>query len=203
MDRRDASVSGDMNPLHLSSLAARALVSPAVVRGMWTKAHALGAAGSRLPSAYAWRWPSVCCCPCVVSLLWRNRIRVRLRRATGERGRRSAVWHRPGDLALDQLTQNANVPVEWAAETSRIVLEEGHRTRHSLRGAWHGLRASLINGCSCSSSQIEEVPADQRVFFITTGMSRCCGGSAAAWGPRSVDSNGYQRKSYPHGTRHR
>jgi hypothetical protein len=34
------------------------------------------------------------------------------------------------------------------------------------------LRASLTNGCSCSSSQIEEVPAHQRAIFITTGMSR-------------------------------
>jgi len=135
--------------------------------------------------------------------LWCNRIRVGLRCATGARVRGSPAWHRPGDLTLDQLTRIVDVPMERTAGTGRIVREDGGRTRHSLRGARHGLRASLINGCSCSSSQIEEVPADQRVFFITTGMSRCCGGSAAAWGPRSVDSNGYQRKSYPHGTRHR
>jgi len=53
MGRRYASVSGDVNPMHLSSLAAKASGFPrALVHGMWTKAHALAAIESRLPPAY-------------------------------------------------------------------------------------------------------------------------------------------------------
>jgi MaoC like domain len=53
MGRRYASVSGDVNPMHLSSLAARASGFPrALAHGMWTKAHALAAIESRLPPAY-------------------------------------------------------------------------------------------------------------------------------------------------------
>lgn len=54
MGRRYASVSGDVNPMHLSSLAAKAFGFPrTLVHGMWTKAHALAAIESRLPEAYA------------------------------------------------------------------------------------------------------------------------------------------------------
>jgi acyl dehydratase len=54
MGRRYASVSGDVNPMHLSSLAARAFGFPrTLVHGMWTKAHALASLESRLPSSYA------------------------------------------------------------------------------------------------------------------------------------------------------
>jgi len=54
MGRRYASVSGDVNPMHLSSLAAKAFGFPrALVHGMWTKAHVLAALEPRLPAAYA------------------------------------------------------------------------------------------------------------------------------------------------------
>jgi acyl dehydratase len=54
LGRRYASVSGDLNPIHLSSLAARALgFRRALAHGMWTKAHALAAIEPRLPGAYA------------------------------------------------------------------------------------------------------------------------------------------------------
>lgn len=54
LGRRYAAVSGDVNPIHLSSLAARALGFPrALAHGMWTKAHALAAIEPRLPAAYA------------------------------------------------------------------------------------------------------------------------------------------------------
>ena len=53
MGRRYATVSGDVDPMHLSSLAAKAFGFPrAPVQGMWTKAHALAAIESRLPDAY-------------------------------------------------------------------------------------------------------------------------------------------------------
>ena len=53
MGRRYASVSGDVNPMHLSSLAARAFGFPrTLVHGMWTKAHALAALDPRLPASY-------------------------------------------------------------------------------------------------------------------------------------------------------
>ena len=52
--RRYAAVSGDVNPMHLSSLAAKAFGFPrTLVHGMWTKAHALAAIEARLPAAYA------------------------------------------------------------------------------------------------------------------------------------------------------
>jgi acyl dehydratase len=54
MGRRYAGVSGDVNPMHLSSLAARASGFPrTLVHGMWTKAHVLAALEARLPAAYA------------------------------------------------------------------------------------------------------------------------------------------------------
>jgi acyl dehydratase len=54
LGRRYASVSGDVNPIHLSSLSARALgFRRALAHGMWTKAHALAAIAPRLPAAYA------------------------------------------------------------------------------------------------------------------------------------------------------
>jgi acyl dehydratase len=53
MGRRYAAVSGDVDPMHLSSLAARAFGFPgALVQGMWTKARALAAIEARLPEAY-------------------------------------------------------------------------------------------------------------------------------------------------------
>ena len=53
MGRRYAAVSGDVDPMHLSTLAAKALGFPRVlVQGMWAKAHALAAIESRLPDAY-------------------------------------------------------------------------------------------------------------------------------------------------------
>ena len=54
MGRRYASVSGDVNPMHLSRIAARASGFPRIlVHGMWTKARALAALEPRLPEAYA------------------------------------------------------------------------------------------------------------------------------------------------------
>ncbi len=50
--RRYAAVSGDVNPIHLSALTARALGFPrAVAHGMWTAARTLAALGPRLPGA--------------------------------------------------------------------------------------------------------------------------------------------------------
>jgi acyl dehydratase len=52
--RRYAAVSGDVNPMHLNPLAARASGFPRMlVHGMWTKARALAALEPRLPKAYA------------------------------------------------------------------------------------------------------------------------------------------------------
>jgi len=52
--RRYAAVSGDVNPIHLNPLAARAFGFPrAIAHGMWTKAHALAAVEASLPEAYA------------------------------------------------------------------------------------------------------------------------------------------------------
>ncbi|SDQ37611.1 MaoC/PaaZ C-terminal domain-containing protein [Quadrisphaera sp. DSM 44207] len=50
--RRYAAVSGDVNPIHLHPLAARALGFPrAIAHGMWTAARALAALEPRLPQA--------------------------------------------------------------------------------------------------------------------------------------------------------
>jgi len=63
----------------------------------------------------------------------------------------------------------------------RIGRDEGPGRHHSLRHAWPELRASLVIGCSCSSSQIEEVPAHRRAFFSSQrACPASCGGSAAA-----------------------
>ena len=52
--RRYASVSGDVNPIHLNPLAAKAFGFPrAIAHGMWTMAHALASVEARLPDAYA------------------------------------------------------------------------------------------------------------------------------------------------------
>jgi acyl dehydratase len=52
MGRRYAKVSGDVNPIHMSSLTAKALgFKRAIAHGMWVKAHALAALEGRLPSA--------------------------------------------------------------------------------------------------------------------------------------------------------
>jgi acyl dehydratase len=54
MGRRYASVSGDVNPMHLSSLAAKAFGFPrALAHGMWTQARVLAALEPQLPVAYA------------------------------------------------------------------------------------------------------------------------------------------------------
>ena len=51
--RRYAAVSGDVNPIHLSPLAARALGFPrAIAHGMWTAARVLAALEPRLPQAF-------------------------------------------------------------------------------------------------------------------------------------------------------
>ncbi len=52
--RRYASVSGDHNPIHVNSLAARLAGFPSVIApGMWTKARSLAALEDRLPDAYS------------------------------------------------------------------------------------------------------------------------------------------------------
>ncbi len=52
--RRYAQVSGDVNPIHLSRLTARAFGFPrAIAHGMWVKARALAALSGRLPSAFS------------------------------------------------------------------------------------------------------------------------------------------------------
>lgn len=53
LGRRYAAVSGDVNPIHLSALAARAFGFPrAIAHGMWTHARTLAALQSRLPDSY-------------------------------------------------------------------------------------------------------------------------------------------------------
>ena len=53
--RRYAGVSGDVNPIHLSPLAAKAFGFPrAIAHGMWTAAHALASLDGRLPGALTW-----------------------------------------------------------------------------------------------------------------------------------------------------
>jgi acyl dehydratase len=50
--RRYAAVSGDVNPIHLSSLTAKAFgFKRAIAHGMWVKARALAALSGRLPDA--------------------------------------------------------------------------------------------------------------------------------------------------------
>ena len=50
--RRYAKVSGDVNPIHLSALTAKAFgFKHAIAHGMWVKARALAALGGRLPTA--------------------------------------------------------------------------------------------------------------------------------------------------------
>jgi acyl dehydratase len=51
--RRYGAVSGDVNPIHLSGLAAKAFGFPrAIAHGMWLKAHALAAVEARLPESF-------------------------------------------------------------------------------------------------------------------------------------------------------
>ncbi|MGY1752212.1 MaoC family dehydratase [Blastococcus sp. SYSU D01042] len=51
--RRYAKVSGDVNPIHLSGLTAKALgFKRAIAHGMWVKARVLGALAGRLPEAF-------------------------------------------------------------------------------------------------------------------------------------------------------
>jgi acyl dehydratase len=52
--RRYAKVSGDVNPIHLSGLTAKAFgFKRAIAHGMWVKARVLGALSGRLPDAVA------------------------------------------------------------------------------------------------------------------------------------------------------
>jgi acyl dehydratase len=52
--RRYAKVSGDVNPIHLSGLTAKAFgFKRAIAHGMWVKARVLGALSGRLPDAFA------------------------------------------------------------------------------------------------------------------------------------------------------
>lgn len=51
--RRYGAVSGDRNPIHMSSITARAFgFSKAIAHGMWTKARCLAALQGRLPDAF-------------------------------------------------------------------------------------------------------------------------------------------------------
>ncbi|SFF49702.1 MaoC family dehydratase [Blastococcus tunisiensis] len=53
--RRYAKVSGDVNPIHLSGLTAKAFgFKRAIAHGMWVKARALGAVANRLPEAFGY-----------------------------------------------------------------------------------------------------------------------------------------------------
>ena len=53
--RRYAGVSGDVNPIHLHPLAARAFGFPrAIAHGMWTAARALAALQGRLPESFSY-----------------------------------------------------------------------------------------------------------------------------------------------------
>ena len=53
LGRRYASVSGDMNPIHMHPLSARLFGFPtAIAHGMWTKARCLAALDPRLPDAF-------------------------------------------------------------------------------------------------------------------------------------------------------
>jgi len=52
--RRYAKVSGDVNPIHLSGITAKAFgFKRAIAHGMWVKARVLGSIGGRLPDALA------------------------------------------------------------------------------------------------------------------------------------------------------
>ena len=52
--RRYAKVSGDVNPIHLSGLTAKAFgFKRAIAHGMWVKARVLGALSGRLPDTMA------------------------------------------------------------------------------------------------------------------------------------------------------
>jgi acyl dehydratase len=54
LGRRYASVSGDMNPIHIHPLSARLFGFPtAIVHGMWTKARCLAALDPRLPDSFS------------------------------------------------------------------------------------------------------------------------------------------------------
>jgi acyl dehydratase len=53
--RRYAKVSGDVNPIHLSGLTAKAFgFKRAIAHGMWVKARALGALANRLPGGFVY-----------------------------------------------------------------------------------------------------------------------------------------------------
>lgn len=89
LGRRYAGVSGDVNPIHLNALAAKALGFPrAIIHGMWTHARILAALSPRLPEAYtvdvAFRKP----------ILLPSTVRFAARRAEG--GFDAAVTSRDG-----------------------------------------------------------------------------------------------------------
>ena len=77
--RRYAKVSGDVNPIHLSGLTAKAFgFKRAIAHGMWVKARVLGALSGRLPDAVdRRRRASASRCSC------RRRSRCRRRRRGG------------------------------------------------------------------------------------------------------------------------
>jgi acyl dehydratase len=53
LGRRYASVSGDINPIHMHSLSARLFGFPsAIAHGMWTKARCLAALAAKLPDSF-------------------------------------------------------------------------------------------------------------------------------------------------------
>jgi acyl dehydratase len=53
--RRYAKVSGDVNPIHMSALTAKAFgFKRAIAHGMWVKARVLGALAGRLPDAFSY-----------------------------------------------------------------------------------------------------------------------------------------------------
>ena len=53
LGRRFAAVSGDVNPIHMNSVTAKAMGFPAtIVHGMWSQARMLAAIENRLPAAY-------------------------------------------------------------------------------------------------------------------------------------------------------
>ncbi|MBB2894225.1 MaoC/PaaZ C-terminal domain-containing protein [Flexivirga oryzae] len=53
LGRRFAAVSGDVNPIHMNSVTAKAMGFPTtIVHGMWSQARMLGAIENRLPAAY-------------------------------------------------------------------------------------------------------------------------------------------------------
>ena len=141
MGRRYASVSGDVDPMHLSTLAAKAFGFPRIlVQGMWTKAHALAAIEARLPAAYAVdvAFSRPLPLPSVANFLVEQRDQGGTSRS-GRGLRGSSAWRRrplTGPADPGQLKLGGECAVEWTVRTSRIEREEGAGTRHSQQA--HG-----------------------------------------------------------------